>query len=223
MKRKIYLEGEIGDRFVKEFEADVTSYKDAMKLLEANFPDLKQYLVDCHEKGIGFTFETEGAQLEKEEDFILPVAEGDITIYAVPAGSKSGTAKIVAAILIIAFLIINPTSIAGGANLLTAELTGAAAFGVNVALAISVNLAITGIMQLMAPDPGADSDAPQAYLFNGSQQNIIEGDPVPILYGELRVPGRPIGFGVISGSNEFNPVTNFLYDFTGLQVSTGPR
>ena len=29
---------------------------------------------------------------------------------------------------------------------------------------------------------------------NGKQQNIIEGDPVPVLYGKLRVPGQTINF-----------------------------
>ena len=47
---------------------------------------------------------------------------------------------------------------------------------------------------MMAPDPATDKDGPESYLFNGSQQNVSEGDPIPLLYGELRVPGRPINF-----------------------------
>ena len=46
----------------------------------------------------------------------------------------------------------------------------------------------------MAPDPSVDSDQEQSYLFNGQEQNVIEGDPVPVLYGRLRVPGQIINF-----------------------------
>ena len=42
----------------------------------------------------------------------------------------------------------------------------------------------------MAPDPAVDQDAPTNYLFSGGANNAVEGDPIPILYGELRVPGR---------------------------------
>ena len=54
-------------------------------------------------------------------------------------------------------------------------------------------------MQIMAPDPEKDVNSTN-YLFDGDSQNMEEGDPVPILYGELRVPGRPISLNVINGS-----------------------
>lgn len=222
MMRKIYLEGELGTKFVTEFDADVASYQDTVKLLNANFPDFKQYLIECHEKGVGFAFETEGAELEKEQDLILPLREGDITITPIPAGAKSGGSKIVAAILILIAIFMIPVD--GAASLSAAVKAGTSA-GLQAtfyaAFSVAVNLAITGIQQIMAPDPGTDSDAPQAYLFNGSQQNVIEGDPVPILYGELRVPGTPIGFGVINGSNEFNSEINQIADPSGITTTSG--
>jgi predicted phage tail protein len=64
---------------------------------------------------------------------------------------------------------------------------------------LAANLALMGVQQLMAPDPATDADSPENYLFNGGAQNIGKGDPVPILYGELRVPGRPISIDVING------------------------
>ena len=73
-----------------------------------------------------------------------------------------------------------------------------------MAMGFAVNLALQGIMELMAPDPATDQDGESSYLFNGSAQNIIEGDPVPVLYGKLRVPGQPVGFemaGVNMGVN----------------------
>ena len=53
----------------------------------------------------------------------------------------------------------------------------------------------------MAPDPAVDKDAPTNYLFSGGANNAVEGDPIPILYGELRVPGRPISVDILQGGN----------------------
>jgi hypothetical protein len=56
----------------------------------------------------------------------------------------------------------------------------------------------------MAPDPAVDQDAPTNYLFSGGANNAVEGDPIPILYGELRVPGRPISVDILQGGNGSN-------------------
>jgi hypothetical protein len=53
----------------------------------------------------------------------------------------------------------------------------------------------------MAPDPAVDQDAPSNYLFSGGANNSVEGDPIPIMYGELRVPGRPISVDIAQGGN----------------------
>ena len=56
-----------------------------------------------------------------------------------------------------------------------------------------------GIAEMMMPDPATDDEAPaeeEGYVFQGSEQSIPEGHPVPILYGELRVPGQPITFNL---------------------------
>ena len=45
---------------------------------------------------------------------------------------------------------------------------------------------------------------PTAYLFNGASNNSVEGDPVPIFYGELRLAGRPIALDVINNTYRNN-------------------
>ena len=66
---------------------------------------------------------------------------------------------------------------------------------------LAVNLSLSGIQQMMAPDPAVDQDSPTNYLFSGGASNSVEGDPIPILYGELRVPGRPISVDIRQGGN----------------------
>ena len=69
-----------------------------------------------------------------------------------------------------------------------------------VLLAAGLMLATMGIAELMMPDPDTDNEEQnkEGYLFQGAESSIPEGYPVPILYGELRVPGQPITFDLVN-------------------------
>jgi len=43
----------------------------------------------------------------------------------------------------------------------------------------------------MAPDAG-DMTSDPSFLFNGADNTIEQGQPVPLLYGEMRIGGLPI-------------------------------
>lgn len=215
MLRKVYLEGEIGEKFGSEFSMDVSTFKEAVSCFEANLEGFREYLVECHEKGIGFTCAVEGKPLEIEDELFLKQNEGSFTIVAIPAGSKSALGKIFAAIAIIAVLYFAPVfGTAAG------SLSGLSAAGLAVA-GFAVNLAIAGIQQLMAPDPSVDGiQQDESYLFQGSGQTILEGDPVPILYGQLRIPGRPISFEIKNSSRQFVDYVENSEDWTPPQGGT---
>lgn len=211
MKRKVYLQGEIAERYGSEFEFYVDSFSDTFRLLQANFPDFKKFLIECEEKNIGFTLQRGEEFINDEDDLLVPLKDEDLIIAAVPVGSKSGMGKIFAA-LAIAVLFVIPG--AQGAGLMGIQSAGA----VKIASGVAINLALAGIQQLMAPDPSVDKEEPQSYMFNGTQQNIVEGDPVPLLYGELRVPGRMIGMGAIVAARGISGVTG---PTTHRQISNG--
>ena len=213
MKRKIYLEGELGVKFGNEYTMTVNSFSEVFRCLECNFSDFRKYLISCDEKNIGFVCEVAGAPLKSETELLLEYREGDMVITPLPMGSKSGGAKILAAIAIATLVIMNPAlfvnatvaqtmgamAASGSMNPGTIALLQAGA-SLNtaglIATGIAVNLAITGLQQVMAPDPSVDNDQDESYLFQGTGQTLIEGDPVPVLYGKLRVPGRPISLQV---------------------------
>lgn len=217
MKRSIYLEGELALKFGHQHYFYGDSVKDALRLLNANNPEIRKYLIDAAESDIGFHIQVGDNEIEFVEECLLPLRNGDIVITPVPAGSKSGGAKILTAALIAAVLFI-PTG--GASSSLFAAATakgGLAAFAAQGALGIATNLAISGIQQLMAPDPAVDSED-EGYLFNGSQQNIVEGMPIPLLYGELRVPGYPVSFELIHGSKRVTS-SDQIIDFNGNVIS----
>ena len=84
---------------------------------------------------------------------------------------------------------------------------------------LGTNLALMGLAEMSAPDPDKTTDDP-SYLFNGAENHIEQGQPVPLLYGELTVGGAPIyqGYapGVISTYSKGNTYTtqNTWYDGT---------
>jgi predicted phage tail protein len=216
MMRKVYLEGEMGERFGTGFPVNAPTVKDVIKCVECNHPSFKKYLMDCHEKDIGFEIDVASNKLDYAEEMLMNLQEGDVTITPIPAGSQSGGAKILGAIALIAIAVF-AAPLLGTAAQVSAPMLGGGGLGVmgagtTVAATglsagaisavqlglgmLAVNLGMMGLSQVMAPDPATDADQEQNYLFNGNQQNIVEGDPIPILYGQLRVPGQPVNFEV---------------------------
>ena len=205
MQTNVYLQGELGARFGNKFTVNTTSYREVFRCINANRPDFLPFLRECEQKEIGFIVERAGEQLENE-DLLVPVKKGDITVSIAPAGSKSGIGKIVFAAVLVFFILpmigagafVGPVSpgFAGTVELIGASLTTKSGLAV---AALAANMALVGVQQIMAPDPAVDNRNPTNYLFNGATENAIEGDPMPILYGELRIPGNPISIEFIQG------------------------
>ena len=192
MKRKVYLIGEIEKRFGSVFSMNANSYADILKCIDCNRPGFRKYLMDCHEKGVDFTINFAGKDIE-EKELLTPIKEGDVTIAAVPAGSKSDAMMVVTAIAL--FMVSGPL---GG------FLHGVAGFGTAVQwthaiVSLGIALGMQGIQGMLAPDPATEDQEDEGYLYSGDTNIIIEGDPVPLLYGELRVAGQPISMAVNNG------------------------
>ena len=222
MLRKVYLEGALGSKFIPSFEVEAETLQDVFRCADANFSEFRPYMIDCMENETGFSITVEGSEIIDENQLLLPMQKGDIMITPIPAGSK-GIGKIIAAIVIM--YVVLQTGGLGDPTMVIGEATGsgmgittgkvgmkaafkaamAKGFGMKMLAATAVHLGMTGLAEMTAPDPATDSDQESSYMFNGDEQNIIEGDPVPVLYGHLRVPGQPISFDVISSS--YNPIT----------------
>jgi len=221
MSRTIYLEGELGEIYGNSFKFVGDSVQEALKCIEANRPDFRKYFIDAHEKNIQFHIEVQGNEMESIEECLLPLKEGDIIITPVPAGSSQksrGRNSLLAAFAILTlFVLSGGTSAALGPNpsalnkfLFTKG--GALTTKGLVLASVGVNLGMTGLSLLMAPDPATDKEEPESYLFNGDERLVVEGDPVPVLYGELIVPGMPVSFELsnfdVTSVNELPSTSN---------------
>ena len=191
MHRTVYLHGILKDKFGESFYMNATKYADIINCIDCNRPGFKEFLLESYQKGVGIDIRTAGVPIE-EKDLKLPISSGDVNLTIIPAGSaKKGIGKILlAAVLVVAGVMTgNAAGASQGMKLLGSTLVG-----------VGTNLALAGIQQLLAPDPSEDDEERDAYLYNGDASLVIEGDPVPILYGKLRVPGQPISVAVYSTS-----------------------
>tara|TARA_R100000951_G_scaffold92954_2_gene81469 strand:+ start:749 stop:1405 length:657 start_codon:yes stop_codon:yes gene_type:complete len=185
--QKVKLIGNIS-KFGGSWETDCVNIRDIFKLIECQTPGFRQHLVAAAEAGVGYEIRRGEEFLESEEELFLSLNDEDIIITEVPVGAKAA-GKILAAILIVALVVMNPaifgTFAAGG----TGGLTMAGTF----AMSLAVNLAIGGISQLLAPGPETDKKQNEGYLFNGPVNTVQQGMPIPVCYGELRIGGAPVG------------------------------
>ncbi len=185
MLRTIHLEGELGEKFGFKREIEANSFKDVILCLQANFEDFKAYLADCYEKEIYFIWKINNQELTCPDELLLEYPVGDMVITPLPAGASfvSSAFKAIAGFALI---------VVGQAFILT----GAMGLVVgSLSYLAGMYLFSQGVAELLAEDPSTD-DQDLSYLFSGSSQTINGDDPIPICYGRLRIPGRPISFEI---------------------------
>lgn len=193
---QVKLLGELGKKFGSEWTSNSKSMRDIFKLIDCQVDGFKEYLQDCHEKNIGFTIQN-GEDFIDYDDLLLCDVKDTVIISAVPAGSGKGLGKILAAIAVIAAIFLFPgtfmTGVEAGASAFEGFMAGTAGLsGPGYFLAsIGANLAIAGLTEMSAPDAG-DMTSDPSFLFNGADNTIEQGQPVPLLYGEMRIGGLPI-------------------------------
>lgn len=211
--QKVHLIGDIA-KFGSSWETECRTIPDIFKLIECQTPGFRKYLIEAAESGVGYEIRR-GEEFVTEDTLLLSLGKEDIIITEVPAGAKSGGAKILAAVAIVAILYFSGgfagTGIFGQGGAVVGPPTATA--GLNtaglVAASVAVNLALTGISQLLAPGPEVDSaETNESYLFNGPVNTAKQGIPVPVAYGELIVGGAPISVNYSTTPFGRNPFAN---------------
>jgi len=220
----VKLMGEMGEKFGSEWECVDTNMRDILKCINVQTEGLQEYLLDCHLKNIEFSIQSGDTLIEEFPELYLNVARDEVIITPVPAGSGKGLGKLITGLLLLAALFFMPglgvhlTSggavagsgagsmafVSGSGAILGTSTQAALASGATLNIAgsavmmLGTNLALMGLAEMSAPDPDRTTDDP-SYLFNGAENHIEQGQPVPLLYGELTIGGAPIYQGYTPG------------------------
>ena len=219
--KEVILNGFLGDKYGKYWTIQANTISDVFSCIEANYPLFRVDIIEMINSGADVDIQC-GNRLIDEEDLLFSIPEDSIVITPVPAGAKSGGAKILAAIaLVVAFVYLGPQV---GLAMTKTVGEGAAAATVltttgQIVVATSASLAMAGLSQMMAPDVEAEGPGENNYLFNGPQNTVAQNNVVPVLMGEMIVGGVIIASGTVSGLQ--NRESTFIVSIPGTPSTGG--
>ena len=119
--------------------------------------------------------------------------------YQLLGAGGGGLGSIIEGAALIALAVYAPEFIMGStfASTLAINTAGAGLIGSMIG-AVGMSMVLGGIAQALttAPTTNQSAAANPSYIFNGAQNNVAQGNPVPICYGELIVGSQVIGVGI---------------------------
>lgn len=205
MDRKIVLLGDLGEKFGAEWSASANTIVDSIKLIECQTTGFKQYMLQALEAGLDLAVLCGDTLIEDERELLLENIPGNtIYISLIPSGSK-GLGKILAAVAIAVFAFYAPQIFATPKTLLGAEVAvtpGWVGTFQAVATAISINLALQGVSELLVKTPDTIEEEDAGNIFSGPENTTKQGKPVPLLYGRLLVGGSVLSVDISSTTEE---------------------
>lgn len=204
--RTVWLTGDLADRFGEKHLIRAVSYEDIIKTINANQPSFRQHLINLGENNIGLEVAVQDKEIEDVNELLIPLRQGDVTIVAVPCGEGPLKKLITAFAILAAVVFLGPAGAAGFSSIgafktgLTLATTAGGIGGALASIAYvgASSLAYAAVSEVInGGDAMGDSVDQEDYLFKGAQSiNWREGDPIPVLYGELRIPGFQTGINI---------------------------
>lgn len=203
----IRLLGEVGRKFGRRFQLAVKTPAEALRALCVQIPELRQYLLESGENGVNWRVVTDHAIGLDEDQLLWPMSKR-MVLAPIPAG-RGAVGRIIAGVALVAVAVL---------LLPGAPLAGALGFSIGgqavaVAGSIGLSLVFGGIAQLLTPTPkmpnisGSVGGGPtsgrsreeqlKSFTFDKSNANSLQGEVVPVLYGERIIGTLPVlSFGL---------------------------
>ena len=193
----VIIHGELATICGKQHGFKVNKLLDITRALNANNPRVRNFLISNFKEGLSYAFidpknpnkkwetvEQLSSAKAPEEVHIVPVVNGAFVVSAV-----------VAAV----------TAVAGFVGAAFAALGTALASGGFLAN-LGIGLLIQGVMSLLFPvempklaDQKVETKIDQSsYIFSNLENNVVQGFPIPLVYGEMRVGSNIIATNVVS-------------------------
>lgn len=192
----VRLYGEAGRRFgrVHQVNLDSGSASEAIQYLKANFRGVEAYFMQAKDRGVGFAV-FYGKQNINEKELTVPSGAKEIRIAPILMGSKQGGIfQIILGVVLVVVGIIGESPFG--------QAFGGGVWG-SYALEAGIAMLAGGIVQMLTPTPkGLNTNQAAAntpnYAFSGPVNTQAQGNPVPVLYGELIVGSAVISAGIFT-------------------------
>jgi len=194
MLKKLYLYGDLAEKYGAVHSFHIDSVGEAMRAMEANYPGFRNSIDRrAHYNVVRGETLAEGEALD-EDTIVMKFKKGDFHIAPAVIGAKAGVLQtILGAVLVVIGIIM--------------LYTPAAAFGPAV-IKLGVALMLTGIAVMLTPVPetgygdNEDPNQRRGFLFDGPTNTTEQGGVIPLIYGRMLV-----GSTIISTSIDIQDVT----------------
>lgn len=218
--KTVVLRGELGKKFGRFHSFDLTTPAEAIRALCANFEGFQRELCEAGERGVGYMVQIGRDAMQSLDDIDNPTGrreEISITPVLQGAGGGGGLGSIFAGFaLVAAAIVLGPVGFIFSGF-------GAGAIGASAAAAtglVGAGLVLSGTATLLSPSL---SDSPRvggsslsranaqnsfaaefnevpdnrgSYVFNGAVNITAQGNPVPLLYGRMKVGSVVVSAGL---------------------------
>ena len=191
----VIIHGEFGEIYGTNHKFKVSKLLEITNALQANNPGVKNFLLSRFKEGLSYAFvdpKNPNKRWATVDELSSANAPEEIHIVPTITGAFVFTAIATIAVGIGGF-------VAGALGALGTALASGG-FLANLA----VGMLIQGVMSLLFP---IETPKPQtaeskidmsSYIFTNLQNNAVQGFPIPLLYGELRVGSNVISTNVTS-------------------------
>lgn len=184
--RTIRLYGKLGAQFGRVHRFVCRDANGAIRALCQMIPGFERVLLESKDKGVGYACFI-GKQNIGAEGLSYPVGNEPIRIAPILTGSgRGGLFQIVLGVVLVASAVLSGGATLGATGMVFSGFTGQMAF------TLGVGMILGGVSQMLFKQPGGitgvDSvDNGASYNFNGPVNVTAQGNPVPVLYGEMIV------------------------------------
>ena len=188
MYKTIRFHGVLREQFGKEWRLEVSSVKEAMRLLSAQIKGLEHFMLNAHKQGLRFAVFTDKRKTISEKEVDMQTASELIRIVPVVAGA-GGDGGLLNTILGAVMIVVGVVMLYfPGTQAMAPSVIGA-----------GIGMLVGGIASMLMPKAQTDeanSDGNKANKgFGGAVTTVGQGNPVPILYGQREIGGFIISAG----------------------------
>lgn len=190
----VILYGHLAEKYGKRHKLDIKTPAEAIRAFCANYKTFKDDLI---QDGQAMYRVLAGKEERADAEGLHIGTAKTIKIVPVVAGS-GGLGKVLAGVALIGLSYWLPGVSSFGTQLLWGTTTVSSFLG-----AVGTSLALGGLSQMLSPAPKVSGSreattAPgrPSFYFNGAINTTGQGNPVPVLYGRLRVGSQVISAGL---------------------------
>lgn len=184
MLTKVYLEGPMGKQFGREWEFELSSPTEALRMVDANCPGvfiwIKQNLENFPQYRVVCSYENGVTEELDENTYQMNGVIKEIRYVPLIEGAGGVGKMIMGVVLIVAGVVFQQP------------------WMVN----IGVSMMISGAIELLTPKPNLDKMEQKenknktSYFFDGPVNTTMQGVPVQLVYGRMLIGSHVISAGM---------------------------